>query len=296
MTVAEIAQELYNERPTTPLFHYTSLDGLLGMSGPAGSMPTDLHFLTDAAEMNRTAQTSSKALRLARRVRDDFTLRLRQQLIAWSRGRLTLGHAVFAACFTAHGDLLSQWRSYCEPTKGVSVRICCRKSSQQKPLHKALGLDDAFMNAARQQQLAAEMLRSVEDVARAMGETRTVLNDTRQLFPRVFDSIEDDLLLIAALLKEPAFAEEQEWRAVSPIVTNYVAAPIAYRVGISMLIPYIEFLASVCSRSYAGFSSGFRRTNPSHQQFNGVGNTVFNEGESESPPGVSYCLIPYRTW
>ena len=152
-------------------------------------------------------------------------------------------------------------------------------------------------DAARQQQLAAEMLRSVEDVARAMGEnTNRAQRHPDNSFHDVFDSIEDDLLLIAALLKEPAFAEEQEWRAVSPIARlrsrsyslsrRYIDAYPVYRV-----------LASVCSRSYAGFSSGFRRTNPSHQQFNGVGNTVFNEGESESPPrGVSYCLIPYRTW
>ena len=49
------------------------------------------------------------------------------------------------------------------------------------------------------------------------------------------------MLRIAVLLKHAAFHEEEEWRVVSRVMTNYVTEPIQYREGSSMLIPYVEF-------------------------------------------------------
>ena len=51
-----------------------------------------------------------------------------------------------------------------------------------------------------------------------------------------------DLLRVSSLLKRPAFAEEDEWRVVSPLLdSNPVAPSIEYREGTSMLIPSLGF-------------------------------------------------------
>lgn len=51
MNIAEIAHELYVEQPTNPLFHCTSLRGLLGIVRTRVLQAADVHFFGDAAEM-----------------------------------------------------------------------------------------------------------------------------------------------------------------------------------------------------------------------------------------------------
>jgi hypothetical protein len=43
------------------------------------------------------------------------------------------------------------------------------------------------------------------------------------------------------LFKDQAFREEDEWRLVSPVISNYLTAPIKFREGRSLLTPYINF-------------------------------------------------------
>ena len=57
----------------------------------------------------------------------------------------------------------------------------------------------------------------------------------------IFQSIEADLMIICALLKHQSFAEEQEWRLISPTFTSTASAPIAFREGKAMLVPYYLF-------------------------------------------------------
>lgn len=288
-------QELYSDLPTTALFHYTSLEGLIGIVDSRTIHATDLHFFNDAAEMNRTASLLQTAAMRAARA-EPFTLRLRQQLISWSRNRLTLGHSIFAACFTANGNLLSQWRSYCEQAKGVSIGFAPQELGA-KAGAQGFRIGRCIYDATRQQLLAKKILQSVEDLARTMGEnTDPAKRAPDNSFYDVFEAIEDDLLRIAALLKEPAFVEEQEWRAVSQIVTNYVTAPISYRVGISMLIPYIRLsLPSYPDRPldlYQVFIGPTPNVNNSM-----VSVTQYHSKAGASPRvGVGYCGIPYRTW
>ena len=134
MNIANIAQELYNEQPTIPLFHYTSLRALLGIVGTGALHATDVHFFSDAAELHHTASLLRNVVGRAPDA-NDSTTRLRQQFIGWLQNRLMLGHAIFVACFTANGNLLSQWRSYCEPSKGVSLgfapdKLCMSAAAQ----------------------------------------------------------------------------------------------------------------------------------------------------------------------
>src|SRR5579863_1256649 len=123
MPVPEIADSLYIEQPPDglPLFHYTSMKGLLGILESKTLYATDVHFFSDASEIKRTAMLLRDAVRRVR-PSDESTKRLHHQLIDWLAHRLTeLGHAIFAVSFTANGNLLSQWRSYCDPGKGVSI-------------------------------------------------------------------------------------------------------------------------------------------------------------------------------
>ena len=117
-----------------------------------------------------------------------------------------------------------------------------------------------------------------------------------QSFYHVFEEIEVDLLRVAALLKHPAFYEEQEWRAVSPIITNYVEAPLEYREGSSMLLPAGRFYLPqspdkklLLEHVYLGPTP-----NPNHSM-NSLGMYLSKQGASPRK-GLTYCQIPYRAW
>lgn len=240
MTISDLAKELYSERPTDVLYHYTSLDGMVGIVSSKSLWATDIRYFNDAAEMRHTAQLLRNEIAL-RLERDSTNRKLLEQFREWLSDRLTDGHMVFVASFTANGNLLSQWRGYCPHGKGVSLGF--------HPDHVSKCADSQGFKVARciyevaqQQQLIARVVDAIESLGNERGET----NDSTKRHPTqsyydVFEEVEGDLLHIAAVVKHSSFKEEQEWRAVSPIVINHAKTLIGYRTGPSMLIPYVEF-------------------------------------------------------
>src|ERR1700722_1051545 len=120
-SLTSLAVRLYIDRPTSNLYHYTSLGSILKIVPTSLLHATDARFLTDASEMRVIVENLKFAMSNVTDP-DDFTARVHAELRAWLENRLSeLGHAVFVACFTQNGNLLSQWRSYCDPGKGLSI-------------------------------------------------------------------------------------------------------------------------------------------------------------------------------
>jgi hypothetical protein len=145
-----------------------------------------------------------------------------KQFRPWLRHRIPRGHTLFVICFTANRNLLSQWRSYTQPGKGVSVGFsisaldACATRQQFKLARCVYDLPPKFS-------LAERIVKAVVTLAEARGEnTDTSKRPADQSFFGVFE-------------------EEQEWRAVSDVIKNHVKTPLLYREGVSMLIPYMNF-------------------------------------------------------
>jgi hypothetical protein len=101
-------------------------------------------------------------------------------------------------------------------------------------------------------------------------------------------------LLIAAILKHPSFREEEEWRIVSPVVTDFVKAPVLFREGTSMLVPYIEFGLTADNHAPIALEHLFLGPTPNITiSMNSL--TMFLAKNGIQPDkGISYCQIPYR--
>ncbi len=295
MKLSELADQLYRERPTQILYHYTSLSGLLGIVASKLLHATEVHFFSDASEMMHTASLLQLAI-AQRPVTDNFATRLFDQFQQWFGGRLAAGNILCAACFSADGNLLSQWRSYCEPAKGVSLGFSPDKlltSAEQQ----SFTVGRCVYELATQTALAAQILAAVELRAREKGEvTDPSKRHPDNSFHDVFEELEPDLLRIAALLKNPTFREENEWRAVSPIITNYVTSPIRYREGSSMLIPYVDFaLPSAVDRRLDIERVYLGPTSHQNNSMTSVGWHLSQQGASPRS-GLVNCQIPYRSW
>jgi Protein of unknown function (DUF2971) len=294
MTVADITNSLCAGTPPALLYHYTSVGSTLGIVESQVLRATEVRYFSDAAEMRHALDLLKAAITL-RVANASANSKLLNQLNRWLSHRLTFGHMIFVVSFSANGNLLSQWRSYCPAGKGVSLgfrgdKLRASASAQSFQLVRCT------YDLPTQQKSVEAILDAVESLGLARGEN----SDARKRHPTesfygVFEEVEADLLRFAALLKHPSFHEEEEWRIVSQAVTNYVTADIEYREGASTLVPFIKFKLPYSTDRRVELERVYLGPTPS------VGNSMSSLGNYLSKHGASprngtiFCDIPYRS-
>jgi hypothetical protein len=216
---------------------------------------------------------------------------LLSQFVDWVAHRITNGHMLFGASFRSHGNLLSQWRGYSAPGKGVSLGFCpdyiLRCAERQ-----GFMIGKCIYEPARQRSLIRQVVDAVERLADAAVAGRPAA-ERNASYREAFAATEADLLRIAAILKHPSFREEKEWRIVSPVIANTAEAPIRFREGHAMLVPYIEFNLSlegkppVMDHLYLGPTANINISMNSLKMFL-ERNGIFPQRD------IDYCDIPFR--
>lgn len=291
--IRNITSKLYADIPKERLYHYTSFNGLLGIVHSRSLWASDIRYMNDSAELKHTADLISAEI--SRRIaaghaRPD----LLNQFLDWVTHRITNGHMLFAASFRSNGNLLSQWRGYSRHGKGVSVgfdpEYIMRCAEQQ-----AFQIGKCIYSCKQQELLISQVVEAVEELAREYDSQLTERDGAgNRLYHRIFEMIESDLLRIAAILKHPSFREEEEWRIVSPVITDYHQAPVQFREGVSMLVPYIEFKLSSMGNGPIALEHLFLGPTPNIGiSMNSL--TMFLSQNGIQPPrGISYCQIPFR--
>ena len=104
--------------------------------------------------------------------------------------------------------------------------------------------------------------------------------------------MEPDLVRIAALLKDQSFHEEREWRLISPVCDNYANAPISYREGKSMLVPYMEFPLAQSDQGSLLIEHIF--VGPTPNMNLAIGSLTKFLSRAGIAHQLSNCEIPYR--
>jgi len=291
--IQDITSKLYSDLPRERLYHYTSFSGLLGIVDKRALWASDIRYLNDSAELKHTADL----------IRTEITRRigsghkkpdLLNQFLDWVTHRITNGHMLFAASFRSNGNLLSQWRGYSRLGKGVSLgfdpEYILRCAEQQ-----SFQVVRCVYSSKSQERLIGQIVDAVEDLAEEHEPDCHIQGkaDTRS-YHTIFHQIESDLLRIAAILKHPSFREEEEWRIVSPVITDYVKAPVLFREGTSMLVPYIEFSFAAWDNSPIALEHLFLGPTPNITiSMNSL--TMFLAKNGIRPErGISYCQIPFR--
>ncbi len=288
--IQEITEKLFSDKPSETIYHYTTFSGLLGIISSGALWASDIRYMNDSAELNHMVTL------LREEVDERITLghpnpKLLNQFLDWIKGRVTNGHMLFAGSFRANGNLLSQWRGYSEIGKGVSIGFdpsviltCARKQSFM--------VGKCIYDRRQQRNLIQQVVNAVEDLA----VTSCTEHDCRDdaVFAKVFEQIESDLLRIAAILKHPSFEEEEEWRIVSPVVTNFKDPAVHYREGTSMLVPYFRFSLVPPRYEKPLIQHIFLGPTPNMDlSMNSLAMYLAKEGASPKR-GISYCQIPYR--
>jgi hypothetical protein len=233
----ETVRQLYSEEPQRTLYHYTSLTGLKGIVEQRNFWVSDIRYLNDSEELRHLAKwLNDTAGRLEQSLGPKKVL---TQFREWLRHRLLIdfGPTLFVGSFTERGNLLSQWRGYCQHGRGLSIGFSPSKIIEYTRRHSFV-IGRCIYDSQTKSCLAEQVINEIITAAERNGESSEF--HPSQSYYGTFAETEPELLRIAALVKDDGFHEEKEWRVVSPVFSNYIEPPIKFREGSSMLIPYME--------------------------------------------------------
>lgn len=288
--ITAITESLYAERPKDTLYHYTSFTGVLGIVSSQVLWASDIRYMNDSAELRHTADLV-KAEVTERIASGHDCPQLLNYFIDWVEHRITNGHILFGASFRSNGNLLSQWRGYSAMGKGASLGFDAEYVSFCAA-EQEFRLGRCVYDSNGQRTLIAKIVDAVEALA-AQGDISDS-NADAEVCHSLFQELETDLLRIAAILKHPSFEEEQEWRLVSPVISDYMAAPVFFREGRSMLVPFMKFRLALQSAREMQMDHVFLGPTPNISLSMNSMKMCLAKNGIRPRRGIEYCQIPYR--
>ncbi len=285
-----ISQRLFATPPEETLYHYTTLSGLLGIVDSAELRCSDIRYMNDSTELRHTLDLLGEQV-TQRIVAGVDKPALLTAFLDWLTHRVVSGPMLFCASFRGNGNLLSQWRGYSVHGKGVSLGFtpehlldCARRQ------HFEVGR--CVYTPSQQEKMIDEIIDAVEALAADSDQNHETAGQNRR-WVRRFQTIEGDLLRIAAVLKHPAFEEEQEWRIVSPMIGDVTAAKAQFREGNSMLIPWYPLDLRDEEGRLAIEHAFLGPTGNIDLSMNSL--ALYLQSRGASPRrDITYCDIPYR--
>jgi hypothetical protein len=217
------------------------------------------------------------------------------QLSEWLQHGFIYNHLLFACSFTPNGDLLSQWRAYCPPGKGVSLGF--------NPDHLVDAADSQAFYLARciyrreeQMEMVDEILNLMVNTADDQGEAPPNKRHPTQSYYDAFERHEDRLLNVAAVIKHPAFAEEDEWRAISRVSRNLRDSSLRFRESTARLIPYVEFSLPKSHDGAVSFEHVYVGSAPEASLAFGATDIFLTNSRATPTRGLSASCVPWRPW
>src|SRR6266496_504372 len=220
-----IETESIDPLPERTLYHYTSLAGLIGIIGGKSLWATHIAYLNDAAEIRYAVELLRGEIAKIAMAVSDTQRKCLMQLQDWLRHGFIHNHLLFASSFTEDGNLLSQWRAYCPPGKGLSLGFNPNELIEVAD-NQSFQLVQCLYKKDEQLSLLSEFLNTI---LATFGDLPPENNrHPTQSYFGVFERHQDMLLKIAARIKHPAFSEEHEWRVVSPIGQDMREPPIQF--------------------------------------------------------------------
>jgi hypothetical protein len=246
-----------------PVFHYTTARGFKGIVEDGVMRATDYRFLNDTEELIRGEMTLSRIAEEMSKEPDrdsDERRLLSEFVIQYNTHRLTLtpDFACFIASFCEDGDMLSQWRGYCDQGMGYSLGFEWLPAPEDgKPLKVDIpgvkapsSLAVGLLKCEYDERVYAESVRTAMEkviertrhwalAAADSGVARDVLED--QMVKSFLLHAHRHAGQIALSLKHESFADEREWRLLAFPLKGELLKEVKFRETPRRgLVPYVE--------------------------------------------------------
>lgn len=221
--------------PPDVLYHYTSLQGFMGIMKTNRVWATNARFLNDVNDSRHLWLVAKRlVLSLLKSGRTFPELDLEELL---SLIREHKDDDSFVASFSEARDALSQWRAYSGGGPGICIGFS-RKALQTQWIHNPHGEPHfTAMQFSKVEYLSAEDPKVLESLE-ALLTQRSLMFGSGD-FSRA-QQVVFSLSMFHTRFKDPAFSEELEWRLS---FKRYAGKPMRhqqFRVSRNLLVPYIE--------------------------------------------------------
>lgn len=214
---------IITESPSSIIYHYTNINGLVGMVATGKIWATHVSRLNDSSEYDHGIKVVADCVQ--------------QSMPATSR---TLVDKIlsefkkvetFVASYSTKPDLLSQWRSY----SGGGVGYCLGLATDGIATldHRTPLLEPVIYSDAQAQQVISTMLQRVDEFFQynEFGEVEVGF---------LLGTVGATLANLACTIKHPAFEEEAEYRQFYQSGATELELDVKFRDGRFGLTPYVE--------------------------------------------------------
>jgi hypothetical protein len=272
---------LATSHPEGVMYHYTSIGSLIKIVTSGEMYATDIRYMNDATEAEHTLTMIRETFQAAGQGGP-------RELSPGMRGDLRKYPQLdptYVVCFTKEASLLSQWRGYCPPNRGVSIGFRA-DDLRDFAVMQGFRVRGCIYDHIRQKQIVWSLVERLQ-VADTPSPTAWELCSEKEALEAVIKA--------SAILKHPSFSEEQEWRIVSaPSLQAEPPVTVEYREGRSMLIPYRRF--QLPTKPGGGLKIERVVVGPTQHYSNAVLSVAnFLDSQNSMPAkGVEYCEIPLR--
>lgn len=219
------------EPPFVELFHYTTVDGFIGIITSRSLWASDMLSLNDASEASYPFKIITEALDThGSGVPEEHRRQFKKQLIEY----LFRMYTPFVSCFCEDGDLLSQWKGYGNGGEGFALGA--RFSWLLSLAASGFRLQKVIYDADQQTDLILMHLTKVSSLLAQRGFSDP---DQRKIWQHAAASLAPWVVMF----KDPVFKEEREWRLVN---VAPIPPPYSFRRSSHRIVPYVTIPVSDC--------------------------------------------------
>ena len=223
---ATLKTSIFTAKPRQHLYHYTTIEGLMGICTSRSIRATDLLYMNDPSEYGYASKIIDEVTKEYAATHPGFEKYARSV----QRNPLDLGLRVYAACFCEEKDLLSQWRAYGRQGTGYAIEFSWAKLRINRAVD---GFGRVEYDEHTQKEILNQILTSLE------GDESFEHRDQHEIFAGIASGLTNALLPVRAFLKSKTFREEKEWRMIE-FNFNRPDLKELYRPSNNLLVPYCE--------------------------------------------------------
>lgn len=205
--------ELFSCSPPEVLYHYTNLDGAAGIIQNASFWLTKFTYLNDKTELHHAIRLFQSEVRqyvveLDNKELKQFLNKASEQLECFEETNLCIG------CFCENGDLLSQWRAYGCSGSGMALGFNSKRLDSFKST-KSIHLWKCVYAWAQQVRIIKGLVQVLVNSFNVILKGKDGNDNWEKTKRDLIGYFNSTFLMVAPVLKNAHFQEEQEWRLIT---------------------------------------------------------------------------------
>jgi hypothetical protein len=235
--VWELVKSYHQTRPLPKtLFHYTDAAGLKGIAESGALRATHISFMNDASEYLHGVSLLLDSVRKAKAFANKLQMTLLEEIEpSISQTRPEHAAPYFITCFSEQENSLNQWRAYSRGEGGFCIGFDPAKLDQRASALYCF-TSPVIYDREGQAKLVQDFLSwALAEYPRAASRhPATEQEEHRRAWTHMMLW---RLTAAAPVLKNPAFAEEQEWRLIHLLQAKWDVRFLPKPIG---LVPFVE--------------------------------------------------------